>query len=232
MAKFLGGIATFLVVVSVLFLIGSSISMASLSSWVTFFVPCLVYAIPINFLTVKSLPMIIGLTRSSHTTNSCVKMVFPILNFTVVIPCIFMSLPDTFLNFDTFATFIGNFSLANMSIDMQLFSAPMSSKAFIPWSCIQMGNVVPVSLPTIILKTCLKSLQTHSTKYISGLYLHSSHLLLVSPSEALTSSVRSDSSSSGSCIFCIRLTSSSQISCPVMMENASAISLAVVLSSF
>ena len=148
------------------------------------------------------------------------KNCIPILNFIVITPCIFISLPDAFLSFGTFTTFNGNFSLANMSINIQLFSAPMSSKVFISLSCILIANIVPISLPSIILKACSISLQMHSKKYSSGLYLQSSHLLLASPSEASVSSVRLDSSSSGSCIPCMRLTSSSHISCPVTAENA------------
>ena len=104
---------------------GSSISMTNLSSWVIFFVPCFVQAIPIKLLTVKSHLMIIGCTKSLHTTNSCENIVFPIWNFTIITPCVTMSLPDAFLNFGFFDAFSDNFSLLNRSIDMQLFSAPV-----------------------------------------------------------------------------------------------------------
>ena len=114
---------------SVLCLMGSSISMTNLSSWVIFFVPCFVQAIPIKLLTVKSHLMIIGRTKSLHTTNSCENIAFPIWNFTVITPCVAMSLPDAFLSFGTLDAFSDNFSLPNRSIDMQLFSAPVSSKA-------------------------------------------------------------------------------------------------------
>ena len=108
-----------------------------------------------------------------------------------------------------------------MSMDIQLFSAPVSNRALTSLSCTLMGNVVPVSLPNIMLKPCSISLQTHSTKYSFGLYQHSSHLLLTSSSEASVSSVRFESSLSGNCIPFMRLTSSLHISCPVMAENAS-----------
>ena len=108
---------------------GSSISMTNLLSWVIFFVPCLVQTIPIKLLTVKSHPIIIGHTKSLHTTNSCENIIFPIWNFTIITPCVTMSLPDAFLNFGTFNAFSDNFSLPNRYIDMQLFSAPVSSKA-------------------------------------------------------------------------------------------------------
>ena len=65
--------------------------------------------------------------------------------------------------------FKGNFSQANMSMDIQLFSAPVFNKAFTSLSCMLIGNVVPVSLPNIILKMCSISLETHSTKYPLGL---------------------------------------------------------------
>ena len=142
-----------------------------------------------------------------------------------------MSFPDTFLGLGVLPAFIGSLSLVNMSMDIQLFSAPMSNKALISLSCILTGKVVPVFLPNIILKTCLISQQTHSTKYTSGLYLHSSHVSVFSSSEASASSAGLLVLSSGNCISCIRLTSSLEISCPVTAENASAISLAVVLSS-
>ena len=132
---------------------GSSISMTNLSSWVIFFVPCLVQAIPIKLLTVKSRPMIIGHTKSLHTTNSCENIIFPIWNITVITPCVTIPLPDEFLNFGTLDAFSDNFSLPNRSIDTQLFSAPVSSKALTCLSCTLTGNVVPVSLPKIILKT-------------------------------------------------------------------------------
>ena len=185
------------------------------SSLVTFFVPCLVHAMPIKLLTVKSLPIIIGLTRLSHTTNSCTKNVFPILNFIVITPCVFISHPDAFLSFGNLAAFKSNFSLANMSIDIELFSAPVSNRALTSLSCTLMGNIVPVSLLNIMLKTCSISLQTHSTKYSFRLYLHSSHLSFTSSSEASVSLVRFESSASGNCIPCMRLTSSLHISCPV-----------------
>ena len=160
------------------------------------------------------------------------KIVFPILNFIVITACVFISLPDAFLSLGTLATFKGNFSLVNMSMDKQLFSAPVSNRALTSLSCTLMGNIVPVSLPNIMLKMFSISLQTHSTKYSFGLYLHSSHLVFTSSSEASVSSVRFEFSLSGNCIPCMRLTSSLHISCPVMVENASAISLAVGLSSF
>ena len=147
-------------------------------------------------------------------------------------PCVFISHPDAFPSLGTLATFKGNFSLANMSMDIQLFSAPVSNRALTSLSCTLTGNIVPVSLPNIMLKTCSVSLQTHSTKYSFGLYLHSSHLLFTSSSKASVSSVRFESSLSGNCILCMRLTSSSHISCPVMVETASAISLALGLSLF
>ena len=96
---------------------------------------------------------------------------------------------------------------------MQLFSAPVSNKAFFSLPCMLMGKVVPVFLPNIM----LKNVQNHSKctlqKYTSGLYPRST-------------------SSSGNCMSCIRLTSFLDISCPVMAENASAISFAEVLYSF
>ena len=94
-------------------------------------------------------------------------------------------------------------------------------------SCTLTGKVVPVFLPKIMFKTFSKSQQMHSTKYTSGSYLHSSHASSVFSSGASMSSVCSSMSSAGNSIFCIKLTSSSKISCPVTAENASAISFAV-----
>ena len=99
-------------------------------------------------------------------------------------------------------------------------------------SCTLTGKVVPVFLPKIMLKTFSKSQQMHSTKYTLGSYLHSSHASSVFSSGASMFSVCSSMSSAGNSIFCIRLTSSSKISCSVMAENASAISFAVFLVSF
>ena len=99
-------------------------------------------------------------------------------------------------------------------------------------SCILTGQVVPVFLPKIMLKICSKSQQMHSTKYISGSYLHYSHASSVFYSRASMSSVCSSMSSAGNCIFCIKLTSSSEISFPAMAENTSAISFTVFLVSF
>ena len=106
----------------------------------------------------------------------------------VVTPCVFMSFLDAFLSFGVLPAFIDSLSLANMSIDIQLFSAPVSNKALISLSCILTGKVVPIFLPNTILKTCSISQQTHSTKYTSGPYLHSSHVSVFSSSEASTSS--------------------------------------------
>ena len=130
---------------------GSSISMTNLSSWVIF-VPCLVQAIPIKLLTVNSHPMIIGRTKSLHTTDSCENIVFPIWNFTVITPCVTMSLPDAFLNFGTSDAFSDNFSLPNRSTDMQLFCTCIKQGIYLFVLNIT-GNVIPVSLPKIILKT-------------------------------------------------------------------------------
>ena len=129
-----------------------------------------------------------------------------------------MSFADAFLSLGVFPLFTDNFNLENIYIDMQLFSAPVSNKAFISLSCILIGKVVLVFLPNIMLKTCSKSQQMHSTKYTSGLYLHSSHLSMASPSEVSMSSSRSSTSSSGNCMSCISLTFSLDISCPVMAE--------------
>ena len=101
------------------------------------------------------------------------------LNFVVITPCVFISLPDAFLSLGTLATFKGNFSLANMSMDIHLFSAPVFNRALTSLSCTLMGNVVPVSLPNIMLKMCSMPLKTHSTKYSFGLYLHPVRLVEV-----------------------------------------------------
>ena len=124
-----------------------------------------------------------------------------------------MTFPDAFLSFGVFPLFTDNFNLENISANMQLFSAPVSNKAFISLSCMLMGMVVPVFLPNIMLKTCSKSQEMHSTKYTSGLYLHSSHVSMASPSEVSMSSSGSLTSYSGNCMSCIRLTSFLDISC-------------------
>ena len=70
---------------------------------------------PMKFLTVKSLPMFIGLTRSSQTTKSCTNMVFPILNLAVITPWVFISFSDAFLSFGVSPAFIDSFSFSLVS---------------------------------------------------------------------------------------------------------------------